>query len=530
MLVMTMVVAVLGSVGLAGLGPFAGEAAAAPPIIVAKRKFDHDRHASAAARGGKDAACTDCHRYDAQGAMKKGKEHGRCASCHTQIDTTTSCNVLKAPGPKGIARVCEVCHVAKRRECLPDDLPPPPKAASFAARFTHGRHLALGTSIEKDCVQCHRAQAAGDPPKVASHTLCSGCHNPNGAKPVMADCRSCHVVNSGPTARQTQAADPYRLAGFDHRAHHASSRQASCLGCHDRMAGAGEAALPRPSMLGCQNRCHDGKQAFSAVGTTCTQCHTGRGKLVPTRPEFAFSHAAHASRNVKIADCATCHTLEPDGRLTAPLMRKDHQPCASSGCHQTEFASRTTKICAVCHDAVAPWQKVAARARPAAKPEWFESINHAAHLAKTGTANGACTSCHGEKLTGGARPGGHDGCASCHNKGVSPAMTECAACHASSPAARPPVSPWSVAATFKHDQHATDPRTRKTTACLDCHAQVRTATTLATIKPPTMTDCDSACHNGTTAFKTTGFGCARCHASPKAAAPVPTAMLEPATR
>ena len=37
--------------------------------------------------------------------------------------------------------------------------------------------------------------------------------------------------------------------------------------------------------------------------------------------------------------------------MHAPGTKKDHQPCANSGCHQPEFASKTTKICGVCHDA-----------------------------------------------------------------------------------------------------------------------------------------------------------------------------------
>ncbi|MBA3394251.1 MAG: hypothetical protein H0T89_16505 [Deltaproteobacteria bacterium] len=510
----TLVVGVLSAVALA-----------APPIPVTARKFDHDRHVSAARASGKQAACADCHRYDASGTMRGGKEHERCAACHTY---PSSCSTLKQGGPKGPARVCEICHVAKRRECLPTDLPPPPKTDSFMARFTHGKHLTLGQSIEKDCAHCHRAQAAGggtaDAPKVAAHKLCAGCHNPNGAKPTMAECATCHVE---PTARtSTGSTDPFRLASFDHKAHHGASRQASCLGCHDKLVGAGESALPRPSMMGCQNKCHDGDKAFSAVGTKCTQCHRGSGPAASTRPDVTFLHEAHATRGVKIASCGTCHTLEADGRLLSPLARKEHQPCAASGCHQSEFASRATKICGVCHDAVAPWQKNTARSRSPESPEWFETIDHASHLAKMGTANGACTSCHGEKLVAGPKPGGHDGCAGCHGKGTSPAMTQCAACHSSTPAARRTASPWSVAAKFSHPTHATDARTKKTTPCLDCHASVKTAKTLATIKPPTMAACDNACHNGKVAFKTTGFDCARCHAPPKVSAGAPTAMLD----
>lgn len=494
---------------------FVSVALAAPPIPIAKRKFDHDRHARSAAAAGEQAACKDCHRYDASGALRGGKEHDRCASCHTY---PSSCATMKQRGPKGPARVCEVCHVAKRRECLPDDLPPPPKADSFTARFTHGKHLQLGASIEKDCATCHQAQAPGNARKVAAHQLCAGCHNPNGARPTIAECAACHVA---PTAKTAAAADPFRLAGFDHKRHHGASRQASCLGCHERLVGAGDAAMPRPSMLGCQTQCHDGQKAFAAVGTSCTTCHQGAGTPAPTRPDVVFFHGSHAGRNVKIKDCAACHSVEGDGRLTPPLANKDHQPCASSGCHQAEFASRTPKICGVCHDQVAPWQPAVARAREAASSEWYESIDHAAHLKTLARevagqgGNAACATCHGDKLAGGPRPGGHDGCVGCHGKGQEPRMNACGACHVQDAPERRAPSEWSVRAAFQqadgHVKHALDPRTKRAAACTDCHARVAKAKTLADVEPPTMSGCDAACHDGKTAFKTTGFDCARCH-------------------
>jgi len=195
-------------------------------------------------------------------------------------------------------------------------------------------------------------------------------------------------------------------------------------------------------------------------------------------------------------------------------------PCAASGCHQAEFASRATKICGVCHDSAAPWQKTVSRARPPFKAEWYESIDHASHLAKMGTANGACTSCHGEKLTGGPEPGSHDGCVGCHGKTARPAMTECGACHVQTAPAKAPRGEWSVAAQFAaingHTKHAIDPRTKNPAKCIDCHGGVSAAKTLAQIKPATMLECDAACHNGKTAFKTTGFECARCHSQQKA--------------
>jgi predicted CXXCH cytochrome family protein len=507
----------IGCLGLAlglGLAVTAAVAVAAPPVIkVENRKFDHDKHSQVSAAAGKPAACSSCHTFDANGVPKAGREHPRCAQCHTY---PRSCDVMKTAGPKGQARICGTCHTSTSNRCLPPDLPPQPKTDSFQARFTHGKHLTLGVSIEKDCVQCHAEKGATEPAKVAAHKLCSGCHNANGAKPTLAECQSCHQA---PKARTAAAPDPYRLNGFDHKAHHTASRQASCLGCHDKLLGAGEAALPRPSMLGCQTRCHDGQKAFSAVGTRCTTCHKGRDTAPATRQDFGFSHAGHAGRNVQIQNCAQCHSIDNDGRLPAPLAKKDHQPCAQSGCHMNEFASRTTKICGVCHETASPWQKTTSRSKPPAKPEWFERIDHAAHLGKLGSANTACAGCHGDKLAGAAPPRGHDACAPCHGKGQGPAMAQCAACHAQTPPARAIVSTWSVKATFEHKQHGLDPRARGTaTKCTECHKQIATAKDLASIKAPAMADCEG-CHNGKNQFKTTGFECVRCHAKGAEAKP-----------
>jgi predicted CXXCH cytochrome family protein len=522
---MLVAAAVLAGVVFGVIGTAAIALAKAPPVIkVDNRKFDHDKHSQVSAAAGKAAACNACHVLDAGGIQKAGREHPRCSQCHTY---PKACDVMKTAGPKGAARVCQTCHTPTRAECLPKDLPPRPTAVSFQARFTHGKHLTLGASIEKDCAQCHEPQApaaaVAQVAKGPAHKLCSGCHNANGAKPAMTECQSCHQT---PKAKTVAAADPYRLNGFDHRAHHTTSKQASCTGCHDKLLGAGEAALPRPSMQGCLTRCHDGGKAFSATGTKCTQCHKGRDPALPLKSEAGFSHAAHAGRNVKIADCAQCHSIENDGKLNAPLAKKDHMPCAASGCHQTEYLNRSTKICGICHDAASPWQKTASRAKPPAKPEWFESMDHASHLAKLGTGNNACASCHGDKLAKASAPQGHDACAPCHGTGKGPPMSQCGTCHVQTAPVRATISAWSVKSNFDHPGHAKDPRSGKQTACAECHAQIKAAKDLASIKPPTMAMCEG-CHNGKSSFKTTGFQCARCHAKPIAKPAQPSALVDP---
>jgi c(7)-type cytochrome triheme protein len=92
-------------------------------------------------------------------------------------------------------------------------------------------------------------------------------------------------------------------------------------------------------------------------------------------------------------------------------------------------------------------------------------------------------------------------------------MSECAACHSRTKPARRSVSEWAVTANFKHTTHGTDPRSKKPTNCLECHSTIAAAKDLASVTAPKMAQCDG-CHDGKVSFKTTGFGCARCHAPP----------------
>jgi c(7)-type cytochrome triheme protein len=493
----------------------ATSAIAAPVVIkVSNRKFDHATHLKSSTAKGKPADCSGCHQLDANGAQVKGKEHTRCNNCHGpgggNMSRITSCDAFKQSGPGSPSRVCQICHPSSRPQCLPGDLPALTKGTqSFEANFAHDKHLKLGKGIEKDCAQCHEDKAQA-PPTKAAHVMCSGCHNPNGVKPSINECAGCH---KGPQPKNPTPPDPFRLTGFNHKNHHAASKNsANCTSCHVRLADGNN--MPRPAMLECQKACHDGKTSFSAVGTTCSKCHVGTTAAAPVRV-VGFNHAQHGSRNVKVAECSACHSLETTGELIAPLKGQNHAPCSNPSCHQTEFASRTTKICGVCHDSVAPWAKAIARYPKVENKtvEYFETINHAAHIAKVSAEN-KCLGCHGNKLKGEPAPENHKACAGCHGRGEGPPMTQCATCHVSTPPAKRPATEWSVRATFPHKKHENDPRgSNRTTVCAECHSEVKNAKDLASIKAPTMAGCES-CHNGKNAFKTTGFECSRCHSAP----------------
>lgn len=527
----------------------------APQRVLEGWKFDHKGHESAAAKVGGargKAECKDCHQYKADGKpdLKAGFEHGtRCVKCHQAEDKATKCFPQTA-------KKCQSCHTFTADDPCHEGSPAALRQPSiYKSAFSHGEHIGFKVAIEKNCANCHRPQAPPSAVQFNAHESCWGCHGPKGKPSTVStklfqdNCTGCHGAGK---PKPPASGDPWRLGKFDaaaHQNHIAKSNQASCTGCHTKMTGTDPTSVPHPAMASCMT-CHDGSKqpgkAWSAVGTKCTTCHQSTGGLTPPVTKgVAFSHEAHAKRNTKIeGHCGDCHSVAADGTVLAPNTGKDHMPCANSGCHQTEFMSKTTKICFVCHEnAAVPWTKLTARMQdPAPKQEFFENINHQTHLQKKGVTNAACTDCHGDKLGGGKAPKDHQACAECHGKGA-PAhpMSDCDKCHNRNPVARPKVSEWSVRATFDHKRHANDsrPQSRGTAQCVGCHAEIGKSTTLATMAKPKMESCEAGCHNGKVSFKTTGFDCAKCHiksnqpSTPPATSGLttssggPTAMLEP---
>ncbi len=231
--------------------------------------------------------------------------------------------------------------------------------------------------------------------------------------------------------------------------------------------------------------------------------------------EARYSHDVHAKEyKVDHRNCKTCHALDEAFNVMPPLQGKDHAPCANSGCHAEDFFSKTPKICGVCHEGFEPWKKQTPVARKRFPSEFGRDISHATH-AKGG--NESCQACHGDPFMGTAPKGGHATCASCHGKTAEPAMGNCADCHGlgvTQGATTDHGSEWAVGPLFSHRNHGRDPRTSKETDCQQCHQNIAKATKVAEVINPPMRSCDG-CHDGRQAFKTTGFGCYRCHGAGK---------------
>lgn len=231
-----------------------------------------------------------------------------------------------------------------------------------------------------------------------------------------------------------------------------------------------------------------------------------------------FSHEQHDEMGVELSKCSTCHKLDSKYKASPPTSGKDHMPCATSGCHFEEFFATEPVICTVCHESSDPRVEQKPIIRVRLRSEFAGSgLSHQSHVKLVGKkGNAACMRCHGNKYDGQDRPktGGHSACAGCHAKNNEPRMSSCGSCHAlggkSGKEKRAEPSEWNVRAKFTHDSHGRDPRKSQPTSCVSCHRSVPKASTLAEVKPPKMEYCDG-CHDGNHAFKTTGFGCHRCH-------------------
>lgn len=234
----------------------------------------------------------------------------------------------------------------------------------------------------------------------------------------------------------------------------------------------------------------------------------------PSGDMVRFGHKLHQGKGVAVEDCQQCHGIK--GFDIEPVTRgKNHQPCNNSGCHASEYMSREPKICVVCHDTNEPWIKQVARIRDLPTSEFGGEISHKTHQSDKASKGGIkCESCHGNVYAEGEKPEAHAVCGSCHQGGLRPLMSECGECHKLGYQAErlKSQSKYTVRARFRHDDHDRDPRnkSRETPGCKLCHSGVQNASTLSEIPRPTMQSCD-ACHDGVNAFKTTGFGCVKCH-------------------
>lgn len=494
-------------------------AASADPIA----GYDHVIHDGYVEVKGIDApGCEHCHALDRrQQPVQPG--HAACfgSSCHVMPRGGV------APAP---ATLCLACHDTAR----------PGKGArahwageasrDFGLTFPHDRHGPPSHAAGRaGCLDCHVAPSAKAAPAPAkkkpalppgAHDRCVGCHGaaapappaPSAPAPfAMVECARCHRSIAGRFVAPAQLDSPYGVgAGFSHDAHLA--RQAGppatrCLACHAQVEATAGAQIPAPSMATCES-CHDGKQAFAALGNRCRNCHVRGTALPAAEPPRLFDHRQHIAAGAP-ARCESCHALD----ATFTPRPVEHAACADARCHAGEFRTRTPRICGGCHVGSEPWRPLRADAARREHSEFGAEYSHRTHGARPGPA---CAECH-TGVRGGLpmRLGrAHASCAgdACHTRSA-PRLADCASCHQLGVLPdrddRRAASRWSVAARFDHAAHDRDVLDQPV-QCLSCHVGVLDARRVAEIPVPRKAVC-AGCHDGVLGFKMTGHACGRCH-------------------
>lgn len=516
--------------------------------------YDHAWHDGKVAVSGQPTVpCTRCHRMDRRGVIAGRPDHDSCfGSCHGPPPQRWRRNRPQAVADE-IRRVCTVCHAPAaitRTIAGTGDRPtvayPPYSDPEHGIAMSHRKHASASKAARgSPCLGCHglpRAPQRKNPNPGAArpgeattraarvttrpaHTRCIACHARPDVPPAMTDCTRCHVPEVGPRSRPFLRRGVYPVREtFSHPSHRARGTS-DCAVCHGAITEADGNELPSPSMAVCGS-CHDGGKAFSIVTPDCTRCHITPEIDPGPRPPVGqrYDHARHAARGSSI-ECATCHRLDRRGAPLPPS--RDHAPCSDAGCHRDDFSATRPTTCGACHIGIEPWRKLYFTRPPRRDTEFGARFSHAGHLAgcESGDAScaGSCEKCHqADRQMALAR--NHDACtgSGCHlsRGGAEPTLSQCADCHRqglnAARRARRLRSRWSVRATFRHEPHRVDPRTgpsgEKTLACTACHRGVERATTMDDLPVPSKATC-LPCHDGTTAFKVTGHGCARCHVS-----------------
>lgn len=436
---------------------------------------------------------------------------------------------------------CSSCHENFGRRRF-DAIYPPYRTkgkSDFSLQtFSHNKHIEVDKLA---CVQCHRPSTERGAIRISymeriGHPTCGdeACHG-NAVQPVMSDCVGCHLPNGSVPATNlaSKTESVFRVRGaYSHQRHAEVSKQNDCANCHINTGVEAGQTVPLPPMIACE-RCHDGTNAFFALGTKCKNCHKlapeEQPQLTASPAEVEYKHAVHDAKGVPLT-CDKCHAADKAGRVKFPVY-DDHRPCASCHEHKDDFRTRDAKICKVCHLTSDPFRVNPVRKKFREKSEFWVALSHLSH------SKVDCAQCHAKEagkpeptVAPGLLAPAHELCGSCHQDLQKPLMNECASCHKALhdlPPARQ-AAKWRVSTNFSHESHARDPRTAKVvseaavgkarvdmasaskTSCDECHSSVRASTAQAPAPRPTMHGC-ATCHQGVWAFKTTGVDCVRCH-------------------
>ena len=345
------------------------------------------------------APCTSCHTTTAWAGATFNHEVTRfplsgahrstsCAGCHAdkvfagKPTTCVSCHrggydAAKSPPHAGFPVTCESCHgtgtwTGATFDHALSDFPLTGAHRAATCAGCHSDGVFNGKPV--DCVSCHRARydATSTPPHAATGYSTT--------------CATCHTTATWQGAVFNHSTTQFPLTG----AHLA----ATCQGCHADGVYRGKPT----DCYSCHRTAYDGTRrpphGASAIGTTCTSCHTTSAWAGGTYDHSVTSFPLTGAH--RAASCNGCHA---DG-----VYKGKSTACLS--CHQADYTATTQPphgssgigtVCSSCHSTTA----------------WIPgTFNHSVtNFPLTGAHTAtSCLSCHGD----GVYRGKNTACVSCH--------------------------------------------------------------------------------------------------------------------
>ncbi len=378
----------------------------------------------------RDIACLSCHR------AFRGVDRQTCMTgdCHPASKMDSARPAVVVVHEQSTGKNCIACH---------------PDHQGRQAALTVSFHRKAQPAAQKDCANCHGAEAEEAHPRIAEKR-CALCHvsvadwkkiGVDHQKLADTPCVDCHgfqgaeahpeIKTEECTACHTSTSD-WKQVTVDH----GKLGSASCADCH---AAEGRKAHPAITERKC-TLCHTSTSDWSRVsfshkavsGQSCANCHAGK------KPGDSL-HAGLTN-----ADCGACHgtsAWKPARFSHASLPAATRQQCAN--CHAGKkpgdsLHAGLTTGCATCHTSTTNWRQVNfnhSQFSGQSCTQCHRAPTSGIHPLARGTA---CTVCHSTRAW---RPTTFQhpripemrehmqlGCRSCHPTSLSQAVS-CNHCH-----------------------------------------------------------------------------------------------------
>ena len=440
-------------------------------------KFRHD-HVEYALDGAHDALeCTECHNRpfalaDFPDRIRRqsylGLEQG-CVSCHKDVHGGS------------LFPDCAGCH--DQQSFKP------------ARRFDHAEHFELlGAHDGADCKGCHLLDSGPTYDKVKGKT-CVECHSAVHRTEFEGDCATCHRAGEPEWTAAAAGFTPVQHArtGFALEDPHA---KAACAQCHERGASY-DLRFPQPARRAddCATCHEDATHRGQFKGRGCLDCHA-RAHFLPAR----FDRQRHAE-SFPLAGahagigCRECHTVIGETR------RFVGTPRDCKGCHSDPHSGQFESGCSACHT------------EKRFVPSGYGLAEHTSFELAGAHSAVACVSCHTREEPDAPRRFAKTGrsCRACHSDphggqfvGGKPAQ-DCTGCHRAD-AATFLIRPFDHARRTRHPLRGAHAKA----ACDACHARPKPDAPRRYRDTPTRcASCHTDVHRGQLAPKS----CSACHAT-----------------